>query len=166
MRSLFLNLIGNLFKKLKIFWHFWFLLSEGLYNISRYETMFEKIAEKFKKKSNFPDDADGNVLRGLVDRGVDLSRPCVVEFFITIPNESKGKELLKILEENNFKDCRLYHNVPDEHYDFEDSWDIIYTKKFVITYDEIVNIQNKLDELSKPFDSHIDGWGTFGPKQD
>jgi hypothetical protein len=41
--------------------------------------------------NNFPDNADGDALRCLVESGADMTSPMVIDFAVAIPDEPTGK---------------------------------------------------------------------------
>jgi hypothetical protein len=48
------------------------------------------------------------------------------------------------------------------HDEEDDPWDCYCTKTMLPTYDGVVGAERELDELSRPFGGHSDGWGTSG----
>jgi Regulator of ribonuclease activity B len=105
-------------------------------------------------RMKFPNDADGDALRSLYKEGVNFKKPQSVEFFVAVPNKATGEKLSQKLKEEGF-------NTFIEQDDETDEWACCCSKKMLLNYNELINIQNKLDNISKPLGGHSDGWGVF-----
>ena len=106
----------------------------------------------FPKK--FPNDEDGQVLKMLYKEGIDFKKQQNVDFFVAVPDEKRGEAVLNVLSENGFN-CEL------EQDDETKEWTCYCFVKMLLIYEDIVNIQKRLDELSKPYDGYSDGWGVM-----
>ncbi|MFS0767072.1 ribonuclease E inhibitor RraB [Peribacillus phoenicis] len=104
---------------------------------------------------NFPKDEDGEVLELLYKSGVDFNQKHVVDFFVAVPNQKLGEELLIQLKGKEF-DCELEQDEETKE------WTCFCSKEMFLKYDEIIEVQKRLDELSKPYGGYTDGWATFG----
>ncbi|PEY99125.1 cytoplasmic protein [Bacillus sp. AFS018417] len=102
----------------------------------------------------FPKDEDGKVLKMLYKRGVDFSKLHVIDFFVAVPNQKNGEELLLQLNTVGFH-CELLY---DEEFD---EWTCTCSREMMLKYGDIIATQKKLSEISKKFDGYVDGWGTF-----
>lgn len=102
----------------------------------------------------FPDDANGQALKSLYKEGLDFRKAHSVEFFIAVPDKNSGEVLTDVLKAEGFN-CFL------EQDDETDEWSCCTSKNMLLDYDKIVEIQNKLDSLSKPHGGFSDGWGVF-----
>ncbi|WML49024.1 ribonuclease E inhibitor RraB [Neobacillus sp. PS3-34] len=102
----------------------------------------------------FPNDADGDALRSLYNDGVNFKRPQSVEFFVAVPDKATGEKLSQVLKEEGFNS---FLDQDDE----TDEWTCSCSKKMLLNYSELIKIQKKLDELSKPHGGYSDGWGVF-----
>ncbi|MGG3235827.1 ribonuclease E inhibitor RraB [Priestia flexa] len=101
----------------------------------------------------FPKDEDGQVLQMLYKSGVDFTKPHEVDFYITVPNQTDGHDFLKVLKKEGLE-CFL-------DYDEEtNDWTCCCFKKMYLRYEDIINIQTKINELGKPYNAYVDGWGT------
>jgi hypothetical protein len=100
----------------------------------------------------FPKDEDGQVLKMLYKKGVDFNKPQDVDFFVAVPDKMSGDTVLKILSDNGFN-CEL------EQDDESKEWTCYCIKKMLLKYEAIIDIQKRLDELSKPYGGYSDGWG-------
>jgi hypothetical protein len=106
----------------------------------------------FPKK--FPNDEDGQVLKMLYKQGVDFNDPQDVEFFIAVPDKQSGEAVLKALSDDGLN-CEL------EQDDETEEWTCYCLKKMLLNYEEIIDIQKRLDGLSIPYGGQTDGWGVM-----
>lgn len=106
----------------------------------------------FFKKRKFPKDEDGDVLHALDKNGCDFSVKQTVEFIIDVPNENSGKQVLEELKTEGYR-CEMDYD------DEEEMWAVYCFIDMMLTYESIVEIQDKLRDLIHPLDGEIDGWG-------
>lgn len=106
----------------------------------------------FPKK--FPNDEDGQVLKMLYKQGVDFKELQNVDFFVAVPDKQNGEACLKTLRSDGFN-CEL------EQDDETEEWTCYCSVQMLLTYEDIIAIQKRLDELSKPYDGYTDGWGVM-----
>lgn len=100
----------------------------------------------------FPNDADGQVLKMLAKQGVDFKQPQSVEFVVVVPDKQRGEAVLDTLTSEGFT-CEL-------EYDEEmEEWTCYCFKTMLLTHEEIIDTQKRLDDLSKPYDGYTEGWG-------
>jgi len=102
----------------------------------------------------FPNDADGQVLKSFKKEGVDFSQPHDVDFQIACADEESLQATLTVLHHNDFKVEGFY----DEEYD---EWYCTVQMNMLLEYQPIMDMQEKLDELVKPYDAYSDGWGVM-----
>lgn len=102
----------------------------------------------------FPNDADGDALRSLQKDGIDFRKPQTVEFFIAVPDKKSGEKVSQVLKVEGFN-CLL------EQDDETDEWTCSFSKRMLLNYKPLVEMQNKLDQLCKPHGGFSDGWGIF-----
>lgn len=102
----------------------------------------------------FPNDDDGQVLKMLYKKGIDFNKPQNVDFFVAVPDEKSGEVILKVLEREGFE-CELSQDEEDEE------WTCYCLVKMLLTYEDIINIQKRLDDLSKTYGGYSDGWGVM-----
>lgn len=105
-------------------------------------------------KVKFPNDEDGQVLKMLYKKGVDFNEPQDVDFFVAVPDKERGEAVLEVLEKEGFE-CELLQNEEDE------DWTCYCLVKMLLTYEDIMDIQKRLDDLSKPYGGYSDGWGVM-----
>lgn len=102
----------------------------------------------------FPNDEDGQVLKMLYKQGVDFKEQQNVDFSVAVPDKKSGEAVLTILRTDGF-DCEL------EQDDETDEWTCYCFIKMLLNYEDIIDIQKRLDELSKPHGGYADGWGVM-----
>jgi regulator of RNase E activity RraB len=107
-----------------------------------------------------PDDATGDALKVIAEKGSDLTKPMKIDFFVAVPSKETGdKVALKA------RDLGFTTSVEMDDVDLDDDgmlWTCYCTKVLVPEYDEVVKIEQQLDSIAKEFGGHIDGFGTFG----
>ncbi len=102
----------------------------------------------------FPNDADGDALRSLYNDGVNFKKPQLVEFFVAVPDFATGEKIAQALKVEGYN-CLIDQD------DETDEWSCSFSKKMLLQYQEIVKLQNKLDQITKPLGGFSDGWGVF-----
>jgi regulator of RNase E activity RraB len=105
---------------------------------------------------DFPNDADGEVLRRIAQDGSDLSRPMFINFHVAVLNEASAKELAKLARKLGYR-VRVYKSP-----ECTQPWTCECSTRMVATYESVIAVQNELAEISRQFDGVPDGWGTFG----
>jgi regulator of RNase E activity RraB len=102
----------------------------------------------------FPNDADGDALRSLYKEGLDFKKQHSVEFFVAAKDKDTADRLANVLKNEGYN-CFL------EEDDETGEWSCCCSKKMLLDYQTIVNVQNELDRISKPLGGFSDGWGVF-----
>ena len=109
---------------------------------------------------NWPDDADGDVLRSLEEDGFDFDKEYLVDFDVDFnkwPLSQEEKiEIKKLYPQSRFFD-------PDEE-DIEDGNTIGYVNiqiKSKITYEFVVKTQEELSRVMEPFGGFCEAWGVM-----
>jgi Regulator of ribonuclease activity B len=109
--------------------------------------------------NTYPDDADGDALRRVASLGADMSRAMEIDFFVSVPDRQAGESVARLASSLGYR-TEMVHDEED------DTWGCYCTNPMLATYDGIVEVQRELDELSRPFGGHSDGWGTPGHSVD
>jgi hypothetical protein len=104
---------------------------------------------------DFPQDADGDSLRLAVDAGSDMTRPMVIDFTISAPNESAARSIATLVEARGFDP-----SISDDGRG--GTWSIFCSMSMLATYDGVVQKRAQLNQLVAPHGGHCDGWVTFG----
>jgi hypothetical protein len=104
-------------------------------------------------KDRYPNDADGDALRRIAAGPNDMSQPMEIDFFVVAPDHAAGKKIAKAASNVGYR-TKLER---DEH-----GLTCNCSKRMLATYTGVIEAQRELNELSRCFGGHIDGWGTFG----
>jgi hypothetical protein len=109
---------------------------------------------------DFPNDADGDALRLLVNGNSDLSKPMFINFQVAVPDETAAKGLADVAAKLGYRvetyaspECSL-------------PWTCECSTRMLASYDGVIAIQLELAKLATPFGGHPDGWGSFGNDTD
>ena len=104
---------------------------------------------------DLPHDDDGEAIRRVISHGSDLSRPMPIDFAVAVPNQAAGQKIAAIVSDRGY--------TPDVYEDEKsEEWTCYCSKTMLLTHDGIAFIRRELTEISEPFESFFDGWGTFG----
>lgn len=107
---------------------------------------------------DYPNDADGDSLRKVVEAGADMSRPMTIDFSVEAPDERTARVIAELVSTQGF-DPSISDNGGSG------SWSVYCSKTMLATYEGVVAVQAQLNELSQPHGGNCDGWGTFGNSQ-
>jgi regulator of RNase E activity RraB len=106
--------------------------------------------------SDYPNDSDGDALRGVLRNGSDMSKPMYIDFHVAMPTEESANAMAKEVRRLGYRTsvydstkCRL-------------PWTCQCSTRMLATYEGVLAIQAELEALSAPFGGFTDGWGTFG----
>ena len=118
--------------------------------------------------TNFPDDADGAVLKSLAEHGIDLTQVLEIEFALTAPDEDGAKKIAAAVKAAGFEPEISYDDgepdpdgqVRDEEA-FGPSWAVFVAMEMVPEYQRIIDIQAELRALAQPLGGEPDGWGVL-----
>ena len=122
--------------------------------------MIEGLARRALKKESkveFPDDADGDALRRVQANGSNMARPMDIDFHVTAPDGGAAEAIAAQARAQGFAATATRD-------DEVGAWTSTCTLRMVPAHDQIIAIQARLDELSRPFGGETEGWGTFGNK--
>lgn len=114
---------------------------------------------------SYPNDADGDALRGVASAGNDMSKPMDFDFQIAAPDEATANLVAEQAKKLGFRTSVYCDDEEADLEDAEDLWTCECTKSMIPTYEAVVAAQVQLDALAKPLDACVDGWGTFGNAQ-
>jgi hypothetical protein len=108
------------------------------------------------RSDEIPDDATGDVLRGMLAGGDPLTSPRDIDFSVVFPSERAAIAFCRLLAAEDFV---LRHERSDVSMLL--SWDVTATRHMVPRYQDIVAIENYLGAHAGKFGGEIDGWGCF-----
>lgn len=117
--------------------------------------------------TTYPNDADGAALARLAVRGVDMTKPRLMDFAVAVPDEIVGNEVAKALRQRDYEVEVAYDegepdatgHIPDSG-EFAPSWTVYVEITIVPEYSRIVQIQTELERIAGPLGGKSDGWET------
>jgi hypothetical protein len=108
------------------------------------------------KPVNFPDNDNGNVLRGMQEDGDDLSQSRDIDFTVVLPNSDAVQEF-----GSRFYNLGLQVKAKKSGTVPELPWDVSVTVNMLPSYEEITAFEQKLEQVATPLGGRNDGWGCF-----
>ena len=123
--------------------------------------------------TTYPDDDDGAVLRGIAADGVDMTRPLLIEFTATAPNQEVAFDIRDavashfrcaaevVFEEGESEDDGHFtaEEIQAQRDDLGPTWLVCACLIMVPNYDEIVRIQAEMEQVARPLGGKSCGWG-------
>lgn len=102
----------------------------------------------------WPDDADGDVLRRMRSRGFDFSKEYVIDFNVDFDDWPPPPGALQALQ-SSFPGASIYED--------SDSGDrfVLFKVKSILTYDFVVGTQAKASNLVQKYAGRCDSWGVL-----
>ena len=111
----------------------------------------------------FPKDADGDGLRLLHESGNDFSKPMDIEFHLAAPDEETAITLANAVGAHGYRTSIYFDDeIESDDQESADAWTVECSKVMIVTYDSLVAAQANLNQIAKPMECYVDGWGTFG----
>ncbi|MDG2012416.1 MAG: ribonuclease E inhibitor RraB [Pirellulaceae bacterium] len=110
----------------------------------------------------FPDDADGNALKSLLELGCDLSKPMDVDIQVAVPDEEVSMQIAGAAAALGFRTEIFFDEDIEDVEEATEPWTCECSKVMIVSYDSIVAAQASLNEIAKPLKCYVDGWSTFG----
>lgn len=84
-----------------------------------------------------------------------MSKPMKIDFMIAVPNADSGQAIADLAKKIGYE--------TDLYLDEETGELTCYcTKTMIPAYEAVIGTQDELDELARPHNGYIDGWGTYG----
>ena len=101
-----------------------------------------------------PDDENGDVLRRMVARGDDLSRPRIVDFTQVFPTEVAARAFATKAEaEGLFAVVEMTETADDL------PWDVVVEHALAPSHAAVTALELRLAEMAESFGGRADGWG-------
>ena len=104
---------------------------------------------------DFPNDENGDVLRGLVRDGDDLTKPRDVDFSVIFMDKASAERFMEIVKH---QDVKVELNQQDQD---DQTWGVTVTRFMIPTHHVITSMEINLEEIAKPLGGKNDGWGCF-----
>jgi hypothetical protein len=105
---------------------------------------------------NYPDDDNGNVLRGMLADGDDLSQPRDIGFTVVLPTSDAVQEF-----GSRFYNLGLQVKAKKSGTVPELPWDVTVTVNMLPSYEGITEFEQKLEKVAAPLGGRNDGWACF-----
>ncbi len=103
---------------------------------------------------NFPDDADGDVLRRLDESGFDFSKPTTIDFNVDFDFWPPHQDAISILKEYA-GEIEIYE--PDGEY----SGYILFTVRQVLSHELVTATQDQVTTLMAKYGGVCESWGVL-----
>jgi hypothetical protein len=105
---------------------------------------------------DYPNDENGNVLRGMHEDGDDMSQPRDIDFTVVLPSSDAVQEF-----GNYFYSRGLAVKAKKSDMVAELPWDVVVTVNMLPTYEDIKIFEEKLEKVAVPLGGRSDGWSCF-----
>ncbi|MCA9046963.1 MAG: ribonuclease E inhibitor RraB [Planctomycetaceae bacterium] len=102
----------------------------------------------------FPNDENGQVLRGLFESGDPLTEPREINFHFTFPTRGEAIGFIEVLD---YADIRLELS----WYVEGECWQVTVVKFMLPDHKALTDLENRLIEISQPLGGKAEGWGCF-----
>ena len=106
--------------------------------------------------SQFPDDENGDVLRGIAAQGIDLVSPRVIDFEHCFPDEAAARAFLATIQPT-VGEARLISPDPKSG----SGWEVQCRERMVPTHAAITRTERRLADVAARFGGYADGWGSL-----
>ena len=103
----------------------------------------------------FPDDGNGDMLRALMDAGIDLSQPLAIDFYLVFKNKDQAEKAMAALVASDLQ------GEVELHYNDLEQWELIVSQTMLPEHEAITAREAELDKFAKKFGGHNDGWGVM-----
>lgn len=101
----------------------------------------------------WPDDADGDVLRRMKSSGFDFDQPCSIDFNVDFETSPPPRAATKILEQK-YPSTKIYSSIDGGDYaQFQ-----IHGR---LTYDLVVSVQREISHQMAEFGGICESWGVL-----
>lgn len=103
----------------------------------------------------FPDDGNGDMLRALMDAGIDLSQPLAIDFYLVFKNKEQAEKAMAALVASELQ------GEVELHFNDLEQWELIVSQTMVPEHAAVTEREAELDKFAKKFGGHNDGWGVM-----
>jgi len=107
-----------------------------------------------KSDSHFPDDENGNVLRRLAARGIDLVSPRVMDFEHCFPDRASAVRFYEAIQ-GTVLEARIIQPDTEEGSGCE----VQCRQRMIPTHSAITETEERLAAVARRFGGYPDGWG-------
>jgi len=109
-----------------------------------------------KSDPHFPDDENGNVLRRLAARGVDLGSPRVMDFEHRFPDQASAVGFYEAIQETVLEARIIQPDTEDGS-----GWEAQCRQRMIRTQSAITDTEQRLTAVAGRFGGYPDGSGTL-----
>ena len=110
---------------------------------------------------NWPQDADGDVFRRLAEDGFDFTQEVDIDFNIDFDSWPLSEEATAFLKKN-YPDGVVIHPDEDDFAEGIDKGYFCFVVRGKLTYDFVVEMQEKVTRDVAPFGGRCNAWGILG----
>lgn len=103
----------------------------------------------------FPDDGNGDMLRALMDAGIDLSQPLAIDFYLVFKNKDYAEKAMAALVASELQ------GEVELHFNDLEQWELIVSQTMIPEHAAVTAREAELDKFAKKFSGHNDGWGVM-----
>lgn len=103
----------------------------------------------------FPDDGNGDMLRALMDAGIDLKEPLAIDFYLVFKNKEQAEKAMAALVASELQ------GEVELHFNDLEQWELIVSQTMVPEHAAVTAREAELDKFAKKFGGHNDGWGVM-----
>lgn len=105
---------------------------------------------------DFPNDDNGDVLRGMRARGIDLTMPRMVDFEHCFPDEASAHSFCEAVH-GTVAEVVLFEPDPDSRR----GWEVRCRQRLIPTHRAITETEERLGALAQAHGGYPDGWGSL-----
>lgn len=110
---------------------------------------------------NYPDDANGAVLRRMEEHGFDFASEHVVDFHAVFATEAEADRIARLYVADH-KAGDTLTNIETKPFE-KGGMELTLSKKMLVTYEAVSAFEAKLAERVSQVDGYLDGWGVLQP---
>ncbi len=78
-----------------------------------------------------------------------------IDYHVHAPDEASGQSIAKVAASAGFNAEVVFNSDSGK-------FTVWCTKTMIATHEAISEVESQLDQIARPFEGYIDGWGTFG----
>ena len=108
-----------------------------------------------------PDDDNGDVLRRMVAKGDDLTRPRNIDFSVLFADQSSAEKFAE-----HFRSLGYDVSVKGGYPKPDSSWDVTVVRRMPASHEGITDLENLLQSVADRWGGRNDGWGCFSGPSD
>ena len=95
----------------------------------------------------FPDDGNGDMLRALMDAGIDLSQPLAIDFYLVFKNKDQAEKAMAALVASELQD------EVELHFNDLEQWELIVSQTMVPEHAAVTAREVELDKFCDEFEA-------------